>query len=275
MGGGGGGAAAPPPLPPPLLSPPSPAVFAGGEGGGGEGGGGEGGEKVSSGAAGGDDADARSKAIRRSASLLRAAAAEDDEEKELSSLRSALAIRRRLCHPLSAARYEAECQALTCALAVGELPEALESCRNAVRFLEMALAHVPNHPLLALQRFTLGDLELACAEQNLGESPAPGSAVTDGAMDHGANGGQSGGGGGGNGGSSAGVLVCSDCDAREVRKDGRVAALAVMLQCAMAIEVSSASNSALRATAKERLEDMRALVPSESKDVEARPEVLC
>ena len=44
-------------------------------------------------------------------------------------------------------------------------------------------------------------------------------------------------------------------------EDGRARALAVMLECAGAIEISSASASSLRATARERLEDMRALVP--------------
>ena len=85
------------------------------------------------------------------------------QAKELRLLREALALRRRHCHPLSALVYEAECASLTCALAVGELPMALECCRRAVAFLEMALDHVPSHPLLALQRFTLADLELACA----------------------------------------------------------------------------------------------------------------
>ena len=37
-------------------------------------------------------------------------------------------------------------------------------CKAAVRFLEVALAHVPCHPLLALQLFTLADLENACAQ---------------------------------------------------------------------------------------------------------------
>ena len=35
-----------------------------------------------------------------------------------------------------------------------------------------------------------------------------------------------------------------------------------MLDCAKAIEVSSSSRSSLRATARERLEDLRALTPT-------------
>ena len=42
----------------------------------------------------------------------------------------------------------------------GDNAAALECCRALVAFLEAALAHVPAHALLALQRFTLCDLEL-------------------------------------------------------------------------------------------------------------------
>jgi len=38
-----------------------------------------------------------------------------------------------------------------------------QNCRGLVSFLEACLAHVPNHPLLALQLFTLADLEDANA----------------------------------------------------------------------------------------------------------------
>ena len=82
-----------------------------------------------------------------------------DLGKELRLLTSAVDTRRQICHPLSALRYEAECQCLTASLAAGRMLEARECCRAAVRFLEMALSHVPAHPLLALQRFTLADLE--------------------------------------------------------------------------------------------------------------------
>ena len=103
-------------------------------------------------------------ALDRAAQLLEAAASEEDEAAELRKTLEALRVRRELCHPLSTARYEAEGRGLTIALAVGDLPSALEACRHAVAFLEAALAHVPSHPMLALQRFTLSDLEGACGE---------------------------------------------------------------------------------------------------------------
>ena len=53
---------------------------------------------------------------------------------------------------------------LTVALAAGDLETARACCQHAVRFLEMALSGVPAHPMLALQRFTLADLESACGD---------------------------------------------------------------------------------------------------------------
>ena len=226
--------------------------------------------------------------LHKSAMLLQAANQEEDETREFELLREALSIRRAVCHPLSTATYEvrpslppappptsaaapaghvpllssapillcsrervrpcservmwqAECQALTCALAVGRLDEALASCRVAVRFLEMALSHVPHHPLLALQRFTLSDLELACAEHQA-EAAQPAQAA----------------------------------EAREsggAAATGRAAALDVMIECAAAIEVSSATGSALRETARTRLADLRALVPD--RDTAGVQPVLC
>ena len=76
--------------------------------------------------------------------------------------------------------YEAECATLTCALAVGDLPTALECCRQAVAFLETALSHVPSHPLLALQRFTLSDLELACANHTSDDDAQKSTAAPEG-----------------------------------------------------------------------------------------------
>ena len=103
--------------------------------------------------------------LTQSCQLLDAAGQEtSDLDKELALLGQALTIRRQLCHPLSAMRYEAECRALTASLAAGRLVDARECCKAAVRFLEVALAHVPCHPLLALQLFTLADLENACAQ---------------------------------------------------------------------------------------------------------------
>jgi [histone H3]-lysine4/36 N-trimethyltransferase SMYD len=102
--------------------------------------------------------------LERSAELLAAAAQATNEPEELRLTLEALQVRRELCHPLSVARYMAEGRALTTALALDELETARACCRHVVTFLEAALGGVPAHPLLALQRFTLADLESACDE---------------------------------------------------------------------------------------------------------------
>ena len=100
-----------------------------------------------------------SAALTRATALLDAALHEADETRERNLTIEALTLRRAHCHPLSAALYEAEGRALSLCLAVGDLDGATRCCRQSVFFLEAALAHVPAHPLLALQRFTLSDLE--------------------------------------------------------------------------------------------------------------------
>ena len=102
--------------------------------------------------------------LERAASLLAHAACEDDEEKEKAATMGALSIRRQVCHPWSLLRYEAEGRALSICLALGELSSALECCRHAVGFLQRTLAHLPCHPMLALQQYTLADLEMAVGE---------------------------------------------------------------------------------------------------------------
>ncbi len=47
------------------------------------------------------------------------------------------------------------------ALMAGDVEMARECCEGVVGFQEIALAHVPHHPLLALQRFTLADLQVS------------------------------------------------------------------------------------------------------------------
>ena len=106
-----------------------------------------------------DKADARARALSQAAALLDAAAREDDYDRECALTMQALKLRRAHCDPLSACVYEAEGRALTVALACGDHESARAACRQSVLFLEMALMHVPHHPLLALQRFTLCDLE--------------------------------------------------------------------------------------------------------------------
>jgi SET and MYND domain-containing protein len=110
--------------------------------------------------------------LARSIELLQRAAHTEDDDAELSLLREATKLRLARCHPLSALVYEAETRTLTTALACGHVEEARQCCRAAVRFLEMALGGVPSHPLLALQRFTLVDLALACAEREGDEDAA-------------------------------------------------------------------------------------------------------
>mmetsp|Transcript_26027 Transcript_26027/g.52177 ORF Transcript_26027/g.52177 Transcript_26027/m.52177 type:complete len:169 (-) Transcript_26027:179-685(-) len=103
---------------------------------------------------------------QRATWLLEQAAAEEHEEVEQRMTAEALALRRQLCHPMSSALYEVEGRALTLALARGDLESARGSCAAAVRWLEMVLGNAtPHHPLLALQRFTLADLELACGDR--------------------------------------------------------------------------------------------------------------
>ena len=102
--------------------------------------------------------------LERPLGLLRRAAAEENLEREAELVQEALGPLRRLCHPCSLVWYSAEGTALGLALARGELAEARECCKNAVQFLEAALAHCPRHPLLALQRFTLADLHEACGD---------------------------------------------------------------------------------------------------------------
>lgn len=99
--------------------------------------------------------------LTRASALLAQAQAEEDDEEEMRLTRQALALRREHCHRWSTLRYEAEGRALSVALATGEMEMALECCRAVVAFLEVALSHIPLHPILSLQRFTLSDLELA------------------------------------------------------------------------------------------------------------------
>ena len=194
-------------------------------------------------------------ALNQSAALLVAAAHEEDGDKELDLLRKALSMRRSSCHPLSAALYEAECQALTASLALGQLEEARSSCHAAVAFLAMALSHVPHHPLLALQRFTLSDLELACADQAAAPYVGGDTCVACVAGD--------GGTGTGDGG-------------RAAQQASRAAALAIMRECAAAIEVSSATRSTLREQAQARLVDLAALASGpEGVAAKNKMEVLC
>lgn len=96
----------------------------------------------------------------------RECSARDDLGGERAALTRALALRRSALHPLHTALYATRGLALSAALVAGDATEARAHCAELVRFLEATLAHVPNHPLLALQLFTLGDLEAACGREN-------------------------------------------------------------------------------------------------------------
>ncbi|KAL1529541.1 hypothetical protein AB1Y20_000486 [Prymnesium parvum] len=105
-------------------------------------------------------------ALETADSLLRQAEAEEDERAELELCREAVTLLRKFCHRWSTLRYRAEGRCLSVALPCGENEVALESCRSLVNFLEVTLHHVPYHPLLALQHFTLCDLELEVGDRS-------------------------------------------------------------------------------------------------------------
>jgi len=75
--------------------------------------------------------------------------------------------------PLSLDLYKARCDRLgTLIVAGGEVysEEALKECEHIVSFLCLALKHVPNHSLLGLQLFTLGDLYEANGKRDRAQS---------------------------------------------------------------------------------------------------------
>ena len=91
-----------------------------------------------------------------------------DLEDELSSLKEVVQILRQLTSasgedqlPLSLELYQARCDRLGSLIVAGgqdNTKEALIECEHIVSFLCLALKHFPNHSLLGLQLFTLGDL---------------------------------------------------------------------------------------------------------------------
>lgn len=91
-----------------------------------------------------------------------------DLEDELSSLKEVVQILSQLTLasgedqlPLSLELYQARCDRLGSLIVAGgqdNTKEALIECEHIVSFLCLALKHFPNHSLLGLQLFTLGDL---------------------------------------------------------------------------------------------------------------------
>lgn len=102
----------------------------------------------------------------------------DDLESELASLKEAVQILESALTKFSDATanlslsldlYKARCTRLGCLVVVGgEIysKEALIECEHIVSFLCLALKHVPNHSLLGLQLFTLGDIYEANGERD-------------------------------------------------------------------------------------------------------------
>lgn len=60
--------------------------------------------------------------------------------------------------PFQFEKYTETCRAFEAALSDGRLDECIRLCRLIISFLLLTLLHVPCHPLLGLQLFTLGDL---------------------------------------------------------------------------------------------------------------------
>jgi hypothetical protein len=85
-------------------------------------------------------------------------------EGELQSLEEAVRLLSSTDTPLSLELYEARGDLLGTLVVAGRTAEAARLCEHVVAFLCIALYHVPNHPLLGLQLFTLGDLYEAMRE---------------------------------------------------------------------------------------------------------------
>jgi hypothetical protein len=83
--------------------------------------------------------------------------ANDHVEGELECLEKAVCILSK-DNPLSLDLYQARGDLLGTLVVAGMNEQALQQCEHVVAFLCIALQHVPCHPLLGLQLFTLGDL---------------------------------------------------------------------------------------------------------------------
>eukprot|EP01051_Picozoa_sp_SAG22_P002983 SAG22_NODE_139_length_18025_cov_4.352058_4_plen_1082_part_00 len=112
----------------------------------------------------------RDRLLKQAAKLLSEAeqceAGASGEAQEAKLVRKAVALRRKVSHPLSLDVYEANAASYKLALSTADLGAALGDCSRMVEFLRLAYAHVPNHPMLGIQLYTLGNLrgELAMAD---------------------------------------------------------------------------------------------------------------
>ena len=111
-----------------------------------------------------DGGDGIDRLIGQSESALIRAEQCGSAEEACHLTKQALMLRRRLCHPLSLLRYHAESAMCALALQFGDAAKARECGRHAIAFLEMALAHVPWHPSLSIDR-----MHLACSEAAAGD----------------------------------------------------------------------------------------------------------
>lgn len=73
---------------------------------------------------------------------------------------------------LSRELYRVRGDLLGAYIVAGNVPRALAECQHVVAFLCVALVHVPNHPLLGLQLFALGDLLEASLQEGGGGGEA-------------------------------------------------------------------------------------------------------
>ena len=115
-----------------------------------------GGENVQLGMASEDSVDAL---MQLSEAQLARAEQTADGKKAMRLTRLALSTRRTHCHWGSLLRYYAESACFDLAVRQSDTTTARECSGHQLAFLEMALAHVPWHPSLSLERYTLGELE--------------------------------------------------------------------------------------------------------------------
>lgn len=109
------------------------------------------------------DLSIRVRQLRRESNI---AMANDDIQGELSSLSQAvnMILKKSPSSIFSLELYQVHCQRLSSWIVAQESEKALEDCLCVVAVLCLALSQTPNHPLLGLQLFTLGDLYEACGQ---------------------------------------------------------------------------------------------------------------
>eukprot|EP01034_Spumella_vulgaris_P022297 gene22297-28413_t len=92
---------------------------------------------------------------------------EKEEKKATRLLESAVTLMQRVCGPFHMELYQMRGMLMTSYLTAGNITDALIQCKYIVSFLCVALNHLPHHPLLGLQLFTLGDLATHCEDTQL------------------------------------------------------------------------------------------------------------